>query len=70
MLGSYTLDGDTLTCGHMATTEMACLQGMDTEQSFLAALTQVKAWKIVGEHLELSDASGNLLARFEARYLK
>jgi hypothetical protein len=29
-----------------------------------------KTWKIVGEHLELFDASGVLLARFEARYLK
>jgi heat shock protein HslJ len=68
--GSYELDGDTLTFGQMAATKMACGQGMDTETSFLEALTQVKTWKIVGEHLELFDAGGHLLARFEARYLK
>jgi copper homeostasis protein (lipoprotein) len=66
LLGGYELDGDTLTFGQMATTKMACAQGMDTEQAFLEALTQVKTWKIVGAHLELFDASGNLLARFEA----
>jgi copper homeostasis protein (lipoprotein) len=70
LLGSYALDGDTLTFGQMATTKMACAQGMDTEQAFLDALTQVKTWKIVGEHLELFDADGNLLARFEARHLQ
>ena len=70
LLGSYELDGDTLTFGQMAATKMACGQGMDTETSFLEALTQVKTWKIVGEHLELFDAGGHLLARFEARYLK
>ena len=70
LLGSYELDGDTLAFGKMAATKIACGQGMDTEKSFLDALMQVKTWKIVGEHLELFDASGNLLARFEARYLK
>jgi copper homeostasis protein (lipoprotein) len=70
LLGSYELAGDTLTFGHMAATKMACAQGMDTEQAFLEALTQVKAWKIVSEHLELFDAGGHLLARFEARSLK
>ena len=66
LLGSYELDGDTLTFGQMAATKMACGQGMDTETSFLEVLTQVKTWKIVGEHLELFDASGHLLARRRA----
>jgi heat shock protein HslJ len=70
LLGSYELDGDALTFGQMAATKMACAQGMDTEQAFLAALMQVQSWKIVGEHLELFDTGGHLLARFEARYLK
>ena len=70
LLGSYELDGDTLTFGQMATTKMACGQGMDTEQAFLAVLTQVQTWKIVSEHLELFDAGSNLLARFEARPLE
>jgi len=54
----------------MVTTKMACLEGMDTEQAFLAALAQVRSWRLQGQHLEVFDASGNLLARFEARYLK
>ena len=70
LMGSYELDGDKLTFGKMAATRMACLDSMDIEQSFLDALAQVKTWKIVGEHLELFDAGGNLLARFEARYMK
>jgi heat shock protein HslJ len=69
LLGSYELDGNTLTFSKMATTQMACVEGEDTEKSFLDALAQVQAWRIVGEHLELFDASGNLLARFVARYM-
>jgi heat shock protein HslJ len=54
----------------MATTQMACEEGEDTEKSFLDVLAQIKTWQIVGEHLELFDASDHLLARFEARYVK
>jgi hypothetical protein len=43
---------------------------METEQAFLAALAQVRSWKILGQHLELLDASGNLLTRFQARDMK
>ena len=69
-MGSYELNGDTLTFGQMAGTMMACLEGMDTEKAFLEALGQVKKWKIVGQHLELFDAAGKLVARFEARHMK
>jgi hypothetical protein len=48
---------------------MACAEGLETEEKFLAALEQVKTWKIVGEHLELYDAHGAFLARFETRHL-
>jgi uncharacterized lipoprotein YbaY/heat shock protein HslJ/uncharacterized lipoprotein NlpE involved in copper resistance len=70
LTGSYELNGDTLTFGQMAGTMMACLQGMDTEKAFLQALGQVKKWKIAGQHLELFDAAGKLVARFEARHMK
>ena len=53
----------------MAGTMMACPEGND-EQAFLEALGQVSKWKIVGQHLELFDAAGNLVARFEARHMK
>ncbi len=70
LLGSYELNGDKLAFGKMAATRMACLQGADTEKTFLDALMKVQTWKIKGEHLEVFDAGGNRLARFESRYLK
>jgi copper homeostasis protein (lipoprotein) len=70
LAGSYELKGDTLTFGQMAGTRMACLEGMDTEKAFLDALRRVNKWKIAGQHLELFDAAGNLVARFEARHMK
>jgi heat shock protein HslJ len=65
--GSYELHGDQLTFGQVASTRMACPQGMDTEAAFLEALTKVKKWKIVGRDLELFDAAGKSVALFEAR---
>jgi heat shock protein HslJ len=49
---------------------MACPAGMDTEKEFLGTLEQVSRWRIVGEHLELYDAAGTVLGRFEARALR
>jgi hypothetical protein len=43
---------------------------MDTERAFLEALRQVNTAKITRQHLELFDASGTLLGRFEARHMK
>lgn len=68
--GSYNLHGDRITFSRMATTMMACLTGMDTEKTFLDMLKQVNRFKITGQKLELLDANGHTLARFEARELK
>jgi uncharacterized lipoprotein YbaY/heat shock protein HslJ/uncharacterized lipoprotein NlpE involved in copper resistance len=68
--GSYELYGDRLTFGQMAGTVMACSEGSDTEQAFLEALQQVHTWKITGQHLELFDAAGHQVARFEARHMQ
>ena len=70
LTGSYELAGDTLRFGQMAGTMMACVDGMDTEKAFLDALGQVNKWKITGQHLELFDAAGKLVVRFEARHMK
>jgi copper homeostasis protein (lipoprotein) len=70
LTGSYELNGDRLTFGQMAGTTMACPEGMDTEKAFLEALRQVNKLKITRQHLELFDAAGNLVARFEARHMK
>lgn len=49
---------------------MACVAGMDTEKEYLETLPQVRTWKVLGQHLELFDAAGTMLARFEARALR
>lgn len=69
LTGSYTLDGNRLTFGQMAGTMMAGPNGTDTERAFLNALGQVRTTKITRQHLEMVDASGKFLARFEARHL-
>jgi heat shock protein HslJ len=53
----------------MAGTMMACPEGMDTEKAFLGALSQANRAKITRQHLELFDATGNRVARFEARHM-
>jgi len=64
--GGYELKGEQLTFGQMASTRMACPSGMETEQKFLAALRQVKKWRIAGRQLELMDDSGAMVAVLEA----
>lgn len=67
LTGSYELKGDELKFGRMASTMMACPEGMDTEQAFLKSLGQVTRWKIIGQSLELFDSDGKVLAHFEPR---
>ena len=68
--GSYELNGNTLRFGALAGSMMACEAGMDTEKEYLETLPQVRTWKVLGQHLELFDATGTRLARFEARALR
>lgn len=70
LFGSYETTGDALTFGGVGSTKMACPSGMDTEVAFLPALGRVARWRITGQQLELSDATGAVLARFEARAMK
>ena len=65
--GSYVLNGVQLSFGPMISTRMACLKGMDIEHDFAAALRNAASWKISGQQLELYDAAGQPLARFEPR---
>lgn len=66
LTGSYELAGSQLTFGRIAGTMMACPKGMDIEKAFLDSLKEVKTWKIEGQQLELLDARGNAVSRFEA----
>ena len=70
LMGSYTLEGERLSFSQMAGTMMACPAGMETERAFLDVLTTVARWRIDSQRLELLDARGDVVAEFEARYLK
>jgi heat shock protein HslJ len=66
LTGGYEVKGEELKFGQMASTRMACVSGMETEQKFLAALEKVKKWKIAGRQLELMDDSGAAVAVLKA----
>jgi heat shock protein HslJ len=65
LMGTYEVDGDRLAFPGMASTRLACKQGMETESAFLKALNQVKLWRITGRKLELMDGDGKVLAELE-----
>ena len=68
--GSYEHDETTLSYSQLAATRMFCADSMDKESLFIKSLQVVKTYKIIGQALQLFDAEGRLLARFEAIYLK
>jgi putative lipoprotein len=70
LTGSYELTGNRISFRKVASTMMACVDGMDMELPFLKALGRVNQWTIAGQQLELFDAAGTMLARFEAVYLR
>lgn len=62
--GTFTLDGDTLKIGRLATTRRACAKAvMAQERRFLDTLRRAAGWKIESEHLILTDAKGATLMR-------
>jgi putative lipoprotein len=63
--GTYSVEKQTIHFGPMASTMMACPNGMGTEKDFLQALDQAHTWKIQGSELELYGEDGALLIRFE-----
>jgi heat shock protein HslJ len=67
MFGVYELNGDALRFSGIGSTRMACPDGMDVESGFLSALMRVAKWRVTGQQLELSDSTGVVLARFDAR---
>ncbi len=67
LIGGYTVNGSSISFGQMASTMMACPGGMDVAKRLADALGAASGWRILGRQLELSDAAGELLARFEAR---
>jgi copper homeostasis protein (lipoprotein) len=70
VMGGFQIDGDKLRLGQMAGTMMACLKGMEQEQRFLQTLNKAERYRISGSHLEMLDADGSAIARFEAVALR
>ena len=66
MMGGFEEKGDQLKLKQVAGTMMACPQGMEVETAFLNALLTVARYKISAEHLDMLDASGNIVAGFDA----
>jgi copper homeostasis protein (lipoprotein) len=69
LAGGFELDGSSIAFAQLASTMMACPEGMDTEQALSAALGEARSWRLVGTHLELFNGEGEMVARFEARHL-
>jgi putative lipoprotein len=64
--GEYELEDDRLHFGALATTMRACVDGMDIEAGFHAALEKTRTFAIEGQSLELRDEAGAVVARLEA----
>lgn len=62
--GTYMADSRALRFNGVASTQMACDRGMDTEMAFLGMLEKVRTWKITNQQLEFYDANDKVLARF------
>jgi copper homeostasis protein (lipoprotein) len=66
LTGGFEVDGEKLKFSGVAGTRMACAAGMDQEQRFLRSFEKVDRYRINGLRLEMIDAAGTSLARFEA----
>jgi len=71
IMGGFEQDADGFRFKALATTRMACPPAIaQLEARFLEALNAVTSQRIIGESLELRDASGQLRMRLESRYLR
>ncbi len=61
--GGYTLEGNKLTFGMMASTKMACQHVMQQEAAFNDMLSTTNGYRIKGNRLELLK-DGRILGRF------
>jgi copper homeostasis protein (lipoprotein) len=66
LTGPYTLTGSKIGLGRLAGTLMACTETGDRDQRFRQALAKAASYRTLGPELQLLDAEGRLLARFEA----
>lgn len=66
LVGNYELESDRLRFEQVASTMKACMDGMDIEASFHAALEKARTFAIEGQGLELRDEAGVAVASFVA----
>ncbi len=66
MTGSYQTSGNALTFSQFVSTMRACSDGMDRDQALAKALEATATYQIDGSQLALMDASGSVVARFQA----
>jgi copper homeostasis protein (lipoprotein) len=65
--GTYTVEGQSITFGNIATTAMACPHSEDVEMALMSALAEASNFRLMPHHLEMFDDEGQMVARFEAR---
>ncbi|MCG8542880.1 MAG: META domain-containing protein [Alphaproteobacteria bacterium] len=67
-MGGYTLDGDKIAIGPLASTQMACPEpAMTQERAFVSALQAAKTYKRGKEVLTLYGADGKEIAQLTQR---
>ena len=64
--GSYEVDGETLTFGPLATTQMACTEmgASEQEAAVLAGLEATRSFAIEGDVLTLAGEDGAMLLQY------
>lgn len=62
---SYTISGEFIKFGPVASTEMFCENSMDTEKDFFKVLEKTSLYRIKNNFLYLSDVTG-VIAKLEA----
>jgi copper homeostasis protein (lipoprotein) len=66
LVGSYGVDGMSIDFAGLATTRMACPEGMAQAERFRTVLAEVAGYRIIGQHLEMLDEQNRLRLRAEA----
>jgi heat shock protein HslJ len=64
-MGGFTLDGERLGFGQVASTRRACYPDDGSEDRFMRALTQVRRYRIEGGELLLFGDGAEPLLRFK-----
>jgi putative lipoprotein len=64
--GRYETSGSSLAFSQLISTMKACVDGMDRDQALSTALEATTTFRIDGSRLEIMDAPGSVLARFDA----